>query len=84
MYKVIKYFTDLEDNNHAYHVGDIFPHEGKTVTEERLAELSSDKNKRHVPLIEKVAEDAPAKAEEPIKAEVPNATKKPRKRAKKG
>lgn len=78
MYKVIKYFTDLEDNRHEYHVGDIFPHDGRKITAERLAELSSDKNKRHVPLIEKVAEDAPAKAE------VPNATKKPRKRAKKG
>lgn len=81
MYKVIKYFTDLEDNRHEYHVGDTFPHDGRKITEERLAELSSDKNKRHVPLIEKVAEDAPA---DEVKAEETKATRKPRKRAKKG
>jgi len=56
MYKVIQYFTDLKDNNHAYHVGDIFPHEGMAVTEKRLLELSTDKNRRHIPLIEKVDE----------------------------
>lgn len=52
MYKVIKYFTDLQDNNHPYNVGDDYPREGLKVTEERIAELSSDRNKRKVPLIE--------------------------------
>ena len=28
MYKVIVYFTDLHDNDHEYHEGDIFPREG--------------------------------------------------------
>ena len=56
MYKVIKYFTDLQDNNHAYYVGDTFPHNGVEVGAERIAELSSDKNRRGVPLIEEVAE----------------------------
>ncbi|MCI6896017.1 MAG: hypothetical protein MR833_04375 [Gemmiger formicilis] len=56
MYKVIKYFTDLQDNNYAYHVGDTFPHNGVEVGAERIAELSSDKNLQGVPLIEEVVE----------------------------
>ena len=55
MYRVIKAFTDLQDNNHAYSVGDTFPHNGVEVGAERIAELASDKNRRGVPLIEKVA-----------------------------
>ena len=54
MHKVIKYFVDLQDNNHPYHVGDTFPRKGLEVTEERLAELSGSQNKQGVPLIEKV------------------------------
>ena len=56
MYKVIKSFTDLQDNNHAYYVGDTFPHNGVEVGSERVAELSSDKNLQGVPLIEEVME----------------------------
>lgn len=56
MYKVIKFFLDLQDNNHFYNEGDTFPRAGLEVTEKRLAELASDKNKQGVPLIEKVAE----------------------------
>ena len=56
MYKVIKSFTDLQDNNHAYHVGDTFPHNGVDVDAVRIAELSSDKNLQGVPLIEEVVE----------------------------
>ena len=56
MYKVIKSFTDLQDNNYAYYVGDAFPHNGVEVGAERIAELASDKNRLGVPLIEKVAE----------------------------
>ena len=56
MYKVIKSFTDLQDNNHAYYVGDTFPHNGVEVDAERIAELSSDKNLQGVPLIEEVVE----------------------------
>ena len=56
MYKVIKYFTDLQDNNHAYNVGDVFPHDGLAVSEKRLLELSTDANRRRIPLIEKVEE----------------------------
>ena len=56
MYKVIKSFTDLKDNNHAYSVGDTFPHDGVEVGAERVAELASDKNRLGVPLIEEIAE----------------------------
>lgn len=56
MYRVIHNFYDLKDNNHAYSVGDTFPHNGVEVGAERVAELSSDKNLQGVPLIERVAE----------------------------
>lgn len=57
MYEVIKFFTDLQDNNYAYHVGDTFPHEGLSVSPERLAELSGKKNKRGVPVIKNTYEE---------------------------
>lgn len=53
-YKVIKFFTDLQDNNHPYNEGDIFPRSGVTVTAERLQELSSSDNRQRVPLIKAV------------------------------
>lgn len=56
MYRVIKAFRDLKDNNHVYYVGDTFPHNGVEVCAERIAELASDKNRRGIPLIEEVAE----------------------------
>ena len=56
MYKVIKSFTDLQDNNYAYSVGDTFPHDGVEVDAERISELASDKNRLGVPLIEEIAE----------------------------
>ena len=56
MYKVIKRFYDLKDNNHAYSVGDTFPHNGVEVDAERIEELASDKNRLGVPLIEEVEE----------------------------
>ena len=56
MYKVIESFTDLQDNNHVYSVGDTFPHNGVEVGAERIAELASDKNRLGVPLIEEIAE----------------------------
>ena len=55
-YKVIEYFEDLQDNGRPYNVGDAFPVDGNTVTDERLAELASTQNRRRIPLIEEVAE----------------------------
>lgn len=54
MYKVIKFFHDLQDNKHAYNVGDNYPREGAKPTDERIAELSGKDNLRGCPLIEKV------------------------------
>lgn len=65
MYKVIEYFADLQDNGYAYNTGDIFPREGLEVSEERIAELASSKNKRRKPLIEAIPEEtAEAEPEE--------------------
>ena len=89
MYKVIKFFSDLQDNKHPYHEGETFPREGVTVTEERLKELASKKNKRGVALIKEVkeevkAEDIPFAEGEPYEAEKPvEAEKKPRAKSKK-
>ena len=55
MYRVINRFFDLQDNNHAYSVGDTFPHNGVEVDAERIAELESGKNRLGVPLIEEIA-----------------------------
>ena len=65
MYKVLVAFTDLQDKNRTYNVGDTFPRDGFKVSAERLQELSSTNNKRGVALIEKIGE----KREEPIKVE---------------
>lgn len=64
MYRVIEYFEDLQDNGQPYNVGDVFPKGDKKVTKERLNELATDKNRRHIPLIEKVEQP---KVEKPIK-----------------
>lgn len=55
MYRVIKQFYDLKAN-HAYSVGDTFPHNGVEVDAERIAELSSDKNRLCIPLVEEITE----------------------------
>lgn len=53
-YRVIKDFTDLQDDNHIYFAGDTFPREGVDVDNARLMELSSDANKRGEALLEVV------------------------------
>ena len=87
MYEVIKKFPDLQDGNHVYNVGDVYPREGYTPSEERIAELASDKNKQGVPLIEVPASaevDADETVEEETVAEESKETEeteeKPRKR----
>ena len=56
MYRVVHKFYDLKDNNHAYSVGDTFPHNGVEVDSERVSELASDRNRLGVPLIEEIVE----------------------------
>ena len=62
-YVVIEYFTDLQDNNYAYQVGDKFPHDGIDVSPSRIVELSGSNNKRKMPLIKAIESDEPVKAE---------------------
>lgn len=59
MYKTVMYFEDLQDNNYTYLPGDEFPRKGMEVSAERLAELSTVKNRRGIVLIEKVEEKKP-------------------------
>ena len=54
MYKVIKHFTDMQDNNFAYNVGDEYPRKGMSVLPSRIRELATDKNRQGVPLIEEI------------------------------
>lgn len=63
-YEVIRFFTDLRDYDHAYNVGDKFPRQGVTVSEDRLAELSSDRNRQGRPLIRAVEGSGNQKPEE--------------------
>ena len=72
MYRVIEYFEDLQDNRRPYNVGDVFPKGNKKVTEQRLNELATDKNRRRIPLIKKVEEP---KVEKPSKKATKKAVK---------
>ena len=56
MYKVTKYFEDLQDQNYAYSEGDIYPREGLSPTPERIKALASKNNRQNVPLIQKIQE----------------------------
>lgn len=60
-YKVIKDFTDLQDNNFAYNEGDEYPRKGVSVLASRINELASNKNRRGEPLIVEVQEEEPKK-----------------------
>ena len=56
MYKVIKTFRDLQDNNHRYVIGEIYPRKGVKVTTARLNELAGVGNKAKTPLIKEIEE----------------------------
>ena len=74
MYKVVKYFTDLKDGNHAYKVGEIYPRQGVKPTQTRIDELASNKNRQGVPLIAIVTEEN--KADEVKADELPKKSRK--------
>lgn len=71
MYTALRKWRDLEDN-HLYEIGDVYPHDGREISEERIAELSGTQNKAGFALIkaqEIVVEEKPVqKAEQPKKA----------------
>ena len=61
MYKVIKHFTDMQDNNFAYNVGDEYPRKGMSVLPSRIKELAGSKNRQGCPLIEEIEDTKPEK-----------------------
>lgn len=75
MYKVIKAFYDLQDGEdtksgkvfYSYNAGDMFPREGKEVSEARIAELSGKNNAQGEPLIEAVKKAAKAESKKTSK-----------------
>lgn len=75
MYTVIRYFVDLEDDNHEYHEGDAYPRTGYKPTESRCNELSGNANKQHTPLI-KAAEKAAESVTEGAEVKKPRRAKK--------
>ena len=63
-YEVLEYFEDKQDNRRKYFPGDAYPRRGLKPTAERLEELSTDRNRRGVPLIkEEQKEDNETQAE---------------------
>ena len=63
-YIVVKDFTDLQDDNHVYMAGDdLYPRDGYEPSEERIAELSTDKNKRGEVLIQEMEGKVPPEFE---------------------
>lgn len=75
MYKVIKHFTDMQDNNFAYDPKDparnTYPRKGLSVLPSRIKELASDKNRQGCPLIEEIpeVEETPKKKKSVEKAD---------------
>lgn len=58
MYRVIEMFTDLQDSNYRYNVGDVYPRTGYKPSAKRIDELSGANNKRGKPLIKAAQESA--------------------------
>lgn len=56
MYKVIKAFTDLQDNNYEYKENDVFPRKDFEVLPSRYKELSTSANRQGRPLIIEIEE----------------------------
>lgn len=56
MFRVIKHFTDMQDGNFAYNVGDEYPRKGMSVLPSRIKELAGSKNRQGCPLIEEIPE----------------------------
>ena len=79
-YRVLEYFKDLQDNGYKYRAGDEYPRAGYKPSKDRIAELSTEKNKRNRPLIIRV-EDESVEDIAPVLEEKPAA--KPRSRGRK-
>lgn len=75
VYRVVKAFSDIQDNYHIYSVGDEFPRAGVVVNEQRIEQLATGKNATGKPVIEIVENSAPVEKSE----EQPKRTRKPKK-----
>lgn len=64
IYKVTRFFYDLQDGDHLYNVGDSYPREGLAVSNKRIAELMSGKNRLRVPVIAEEPKKTRRKKEE--------------------
>lgn len=68
MYRVLKTFHDMQDNNYCYEQGKTYPRPGFEVLPSRIKELSTSENRMGEPLVEKV-EDEPKPKKATKKAE---------------
>lgn len=75
MYKAIINFTDLQDDGRAYKTGDVYPREGHTPTDKRIAELSGNANKLGKPVIEYIKDEPETVQAEPTE-ELPKRKKR--------
>lgn len=82
MYRVIKLFTDGQDNLYEYNVGDTYPRKGYKPSKERINGLLGTDNKQGVPLIEEIPEEVPEVVEE-VKEDIPDVEETPKKAKKK-
>lgn len=78
MFKVVKLFTDLQDDNFKYEVGDEYPRLGLKPSLARIEELKGSDNKQGTPLIVEI-EEIPLV--EPSEEEKPKRTRKSTKKA---
>lgn len=62
-YEVVVTFTDLQDGEHLYNVGDEYPRTGYKPSAKRIDELSGANNKRGKPLIKAVQESTESATE---------------------
>lgn len=68
MYKALVRFVDLQDHNHEYKPGDVFPRPGLGVSAERVRALCTTANRRGTPVIAFVEDPVkPPVKEEPVK-----------------
>lgn len=66
MYKVIKAFYDLQDNEFEYNVGDKYPRGGYEPTKARIVELSGVDNMQNEPLIVETKQKKPTPKSEKV------------------
>ena len=59
MYRVVKAFSDSEDDRYVYWAGDEYPRKGYEPTAERIEGLLGTNNMQRVPLIAEEREEKP-------------------------